>query len=64
MFPIAYLTILKPDLVPESLLGQDVEIPKLKQIYREMIDTFERARMVDPRDPDLLVTFFLAFLTS
>ena len=42
--------------MPESLIGQDMVDPKkLKEMYAQMVDTFEQARMVDPRDPDLLV---------
>jgi len=53
-----------PDLFPESILGKDVEVKQLKEMYKEMIYTFEQARMVDPRDPDLLMSLAVMYFIN
>ena len=38
-----------------EMMARDLDSKKIKGLYQAMINTFEQARMVDPRDPNLLV---------
>lgn len=48
-------------MIPEGVVGQDIEVEKIRGMYKSMIDTFEQARQIDPQDPNLLVTITILF---